>query len=100
MKTKQSALCRVYALLFLCAFLSVSCALANGGASENAGGSEKGTITLGSMLNVVTDSDAATLTYTITLTGPGDTVTGTISGGGGFSAQVIPGTWTVRRKSI
>ncbi|MDR3249204.1 MAG: hypothetical protein LBT39_10515 [Treponema sp.] len=48
--------------------------------------------------SVVTDAEAGSLSYTVTLTGPGDTITRTISSMG-LSVKVIPGDWVVEIKA-
>ncbi len=48
--------------------------------------------------SIVTDDEAVNLRYDFTLTGPGRTITGSFSGQTSFSAEVVPGQWTVSVK--
>ena len=62
-----------------------------------AGNGGDGTITLnvGGGRTIVTPDEQNTLDYTITLTGPGGTISKTVKGAGQVSLQVSPGTWRV-----
>jgi hypothetical protein len=80
--------------------LVVVCALLGSCISPFRGEEGLGTIVIGipGARAVVTDTEAGTLSYTVTLTGPGGVITRTISTMD-LSVKVIPGAWTVEVKA-